>query len=1203
MQVQSMFARDIDRNINGVIKVEQDDEAEIKQELTEYVVTRELQRHFDDFYTVYAKALDVPTEKIGVWITGFFGSGKSHFLKMLSYLLSNRVVDGKPAIRYFDGKIDNPMVFADMERAAAVPTDAILFNIDNEAGQWKEGDYAKTAVIRAFESVFHKHLGFYGEKTGVAHLEEDLADQGAYEAFKEAYQDVRGRSWEDDRKHFGMRRDAVVKALVRATGSTEEAAVAAFESARSNDTVSIEQLTDEIKRYVDRRAEENGGRYRLLFMVDEIGQFIGNDPNNSADLMLSLQSIVEALGAKCRGKVWVMVTSQESIDHKAKQVGLDFSKIQGRFDTKLNLSSSSVDEVIKRRLLDKTPEATAFLDAEYQQKRAVLKNLFTFDGNAQSDLIGYSGEGDFVESYPFVNYQFKVLPNIFNEIREHGNAGKHLASGERSMLSGFQESAQQVEKGDDTTLVPLWRFYDTLSKSLDHDIRQVIDRAQRAAEEGHGLEQDDVNVLKTLYLIHYIKDVSGTIDNLAILMVESIDADKVALRESVTASLDRLMRENYVGRSGDVYSFLTNEAQDVEREIKNTEVDSSLIINRIARLIFEGIYPKKRYRLGHNDFAFDAYVDGIPYGTSQNGMKLCIVTNASELSSASSEELGVRSGGQALVVLQADEDYYEVLNNAARIEKYVRTQNTSQLPETKQTIIAGKNREARKADGDATRILERAIVNARVAINGSVVTTIREGKASAFLDEVLRQLASVIYSKAQLVDTPAGGVQDIRNILVGAGQVAIAGANEGATDDLARYLAAQALTHSKTKLGDIVRRYRGIPYGWSDYDIEAMVARLVVAQQVSLSYGGANLTAEDPRTFKCLTTSREWDATEVRRREPVSENLLRTARELLRATDRLAEVPKDEDGLVRSIRESLQRLQSSCEKLLQGEYSRHDEYPGRETVVEAINLSKEVLSHDKDATDFLRSYTRHGDDFEDLAEDLTRVNNFFPQQQRIFDRALATIELMRDEEVYFSGDEDVLKNLETVKKIVKMPEPYRYIKDLNTPLDAIERAHHKRLFERQSELLKRIEEGEQRIRAYAADKEGGQRAIANLGTEMLTRRGKVHDATTLTQLDAQGSQLTNFVDAQIGAIDDAAAEAARRRAARQEWPGQATQTSHVPTPTVSKVVLPRVYTLQRSDVCPSYTLHNEEEINRYVEAIRGKLLDAIKDGGSVRLKG
>ena len=129
MIIKEMFLKKIDRDIKGVIKIGQSDEENIRQELEEYVVTRELQRHFADFFSSYKRGINGHTDKMGVWISGFFGSGKSHFLKILSYLLDNREVDGRRAIDYFieGDKIADPMVLADMRLAASIPTDVVHF--------------------------------------------------------------------------------------------------------------------------------------------------------------------------------------------------------------------------------------------------------------------------------------------------------------------------------------------------------------------------------------------------------------------------------------------------------------------------------------------------------------------------------------------------------------------------------------------------------------------------------------------------------------------------------------------------------------------------------------------------------------------------------------------------------------------------------------------------------------------------------------------------------------------------------------------------------------------------------------------------------------------------------------------------------------------------------------------------------------------
>lgn len=150
MKIQTMFQKDINRDINGVIKVAQDDEKSLHQELSEYIITKELRRHFRTFFDNYTKAIDLPTDKMGVWISGFFGSGKSHFLKMLSYLLSNRKVQGVPAIDYFKDKFDDPMMYAQAVRSVSIPTESILFNIDIEGPSTKTRRLSSAPLQKCF---------------------------------------------------------------------------------------------------------------------------------------------------------------------------------------------------------------------------------------------------------------------------------------------------------------------------------------------------------------------------------------------------------------------------------------------------------------------------------------------------------------------------------------------------------------------------------------------------------------------------------------------------------------------------------------------------------------------------------------------------------------------------------------------------------------------------------------------------------------------------------------------------------------------------------------------------------------------------------------------------------------------------------------------------------------------------------------------
>lgn len=209
MEIRDIFAKDINRQIRGVIKIGQDEDEFKQQELEEYVVTDELKDDFDKFFRAYTASINNPTDEMGVWISGFFGSGKSHFLKILSYLLNNEAVAGKQPVDYFrdDDKLDSKTLNL-ITKAEQIPADVVLFNIDAKADTNSVSD--SSAILTVFLRVFNEQLG-YASNLAVANMERFLDDQGYYEAFKDAFRKQRGADWRTTRKNFGFVRDTVKK--------------------------------------------------------------------------------------------------------------------------------------------------------------------------------------------------------------------------------------------------------------------------------------------------------------------------------------------------------------------------------------------------------------------------------------------------------------------------------------------------------------------------------------------------------------------------------------------------------------------------------------------------------------------------------------------------------------------------------------------------------------------------------------------------------------------------------------------------------------------------------------------------------------------------------------------------------------------------------------------------------------------------------
>ena len=373
MNIEDIFSKQLTRDINGVVKAEQIDNESVYIELDEYIVTQELNRHFKRFFETYIPAIKqrnpAVANKIGVWISGFFGSGKSHFIKILAYLLENRTVthlgQTHQAVDFFKDKINDATLFADIHSAVSTPADVILFNIDSRANS----DDGENAILKVFLKVFNERVGYCADFPHIAHLERELDKRKQYTAFKAKFAELTGSEWIEQRDAYDFYRDELAESLAFASQQSIDSTRQWVMQLENNLPLDISNFCKWVKDYLDRQGEKN-----ILFMIDEVGQFIGKN----TQMMLKLQTITEDLGAICEGRAWVIVTSQSDIDVAIgqfdKRDGEDFSKIQGRFYTRLQLSSSNTSEVIQKRLLLKTEPAGLALNTVFAEQGDILRN-------------------------------------------------------------------------------------------------------------------------------------------------------------------------------------------------------------------------------------------------------------------------------------------------------------------------------------------------------------------------------------------------------------------------------------------------------------------------------------------------------------------------------------------------------------------------------------------------------------------------------------------------------------------------------------------------------------------------------------------------------------------------------------------------------------------------------------------------------------
>ena len=1177
MMIRDMFADDINRKINGVIKVDQAADDVIEQELNEYVITRELKKHFITFFNYYGDAFDQPTADMGVWISGFFGSGKSHFLKMLSYLLENKEVKGIRSVERFRKKFeDDPATYMMIDRSTKVDTETILFNIDIEGSINKD----KTAVLRVFAKTFYNHLGFFGDNLKVAKLEQYIDQQGKTEQFRRIFEEKKGMPWLESRKAFAFNGKYIIPTLMEVLDMSEEDARAWFTD-KSAIEFSIAQLVEDIKDYLKTKPNN----FRLLFMVDEVGQYVGTD----TDMLLNLQSLVEKIGSECGGKVWVVCTGQEAIDEIIKVRADEFSRIQARFKTRLSLSSSSVDEVIQKRILKKTKDAEAELESVYNKNDSVLRNLFSFTDSIL-DIKGYSGPGEFAANFPFVPYQFIIMQKVFAEIRKHGNSGKHLSGGERSMLSGFQEATQKIQEKDEYALVPFFRFYDTVHTFLDGSIRRVIERCQRAADNGDGIEVLDVDVLKLLYLIRYIDDIPANLDNIVILMADDIRMDKITMRETIRDCLNRLMSQNYIGRTGEVYNFLTDEEQDIQREIKSTPVDTASIVDRIGQMIFADIFTTKKYRYGKYDFAFDQMVDGITIGNITGGMRLRFLTVATDTAEKSELRLMTESKGKEAIVVLAETPYYESLESAMKIRKYVKQRNVNQLPKSVQDIIRDQQEEATKYEQTAMEDLVKAIESAQFYVDGEHIE-IKGGNAKSKIEQALEYLVSHVYSELSLIEKNADTDADIIEILTGADNM-MPGMepNRGAATKIEEYLEMQAMKNLPTSMADIQSRYSAIPYGWKEIDIAAVVARLIYDQKVTIKYSGSTIQPDNPKLPDMLRKKSEIGKTSISKRQMITATKMRAVKELLREYFDVMDVPDDEDGLVAFVVQKFTDLKDHYLEL-KGRYEGH-KYPEQNLVLASIEQMEKILSQRKDNIALIDAILKEEDNLFDNKEKMQRVEGFFKNQVQVFDAAVKMEEDLKNDLNYLRKEEEANEALNQIRLItVVQSDPksiYRRIPELNGLMDKVREGHGRLLDGKRAELLEIIRQCMEEVHTLSNGDVSCMELVKKGDTFFDQQKSKIRELQSLALLDGLVPQIWSYKDDLCDHIEIAK---------KPPEPVQPKKPDAPAKPAPKKVIK----TVYRQAAFPAKTLESQEDIDAYVERMRSYLTAMMKDCDGIKL--
>lgn len=1171
--LKKLYAKDIEREIQGVIKV--DDESYISQELEEYVVTEELLKHFNSFFEAYNTGINGNTEKMGVWISGFFGSGKSHFLKIVSYLLENKEVNGKKAVNYFDDKIDDTMLLADIKRAGSIPTDVILFNIDSKT---ENSNGAKDKILDVFEKVFNEKMGL-SITPFVAEIERHIISLGKYEEFKKSFEKNACSSWEDMRDGIQFVEDEFAEAYSEVLGKSVEEAKNIVERTEKNYTLSVEKFAERVRNYI----KEKGDNHHVIFLVDEIGQYIGDDRS----LMLNLQTIVEDLGLECGGKSWVIVTSQEAIDDVVKVQGNDFSKIQGRFDTKLSLSSSDIDEVIKKRILDKTDEAKTSLKMIYDKEEGIIRNLLTFK-NATYQKV-YEDSDEFAETYPFIPYQFKLLQDVFTDIRKHGYAGMHLSSGERSLLGAFQKTAKIFGDREVGTIIPFYAFYDTIENFLGHQVMIVINTAIDTVKSGE-LKDIDIKVLKMLFMLKNIKEIPANIDNLSTLYVSNIKDDKITIKKEISDSLRRLEAQTLIQRNNDEYKFLTDEEQEINREIKQIVIDQNRITDYLKRIVFDYILTDSKFTYKNKNFPLTKYIDNIKYSQEYEiGIK--VITTSPERDDTDIIMQSTRENNYVFIKLEISTLIYDEITNYLQVDEYRRSKIGIFQTQQVEDIIIAKQREIENAESRIKENVKEQLNEAEIIIAGDR-QNISAKEAKARINEALEVLINNIYTKFAYIKHNFT-TQDIKDLFHENRQNLLGNevefVNQKAYDAMKEYCEEKNAFSLPMTTRTMLQDFGAAPYGFLDEDILYILTRLMKDEVVSLIYNNEvqNITSED--TLTKILTRGYYDRTIIKIRQKIEMSLINDLKSVARNSFNVINLRDDEDGMVEDFKNGC--LQSTLNKLnkISGYYrtGNNYQYPGEKVKEEATTLIERLLRI-RDVNEFFKEVSNSKDEFNTLAPKIEMLLDFFDGiQKEQFDEARRILTIYDNNKDYADKTDELKNAVDKMVSILTSEEPYSEIHELPTlRKDLIDILTN--MYEIKSEpIIKMINDTinyfEEETKKTEIDESFAKYYIDICKNVIET----LNTSNELKDIYAQETRIKQLEDRFINALEY---EKSKKQATDEQ--GQVREEK----------IIKRTIVRTDSLMNRSYEINTKEDIDKYVEEIKEKLLKEFEKNNNLTIR-
>lgn len=825
MRLAEIYNKLITRNINPAV-VAQDRETEtIQTEIDEYVFTDEI---INNLYKVlYAIKNKDDVSKTGIWINGYYGSGKSHFLKYVHYCIAPdtrqkaferfiQVIKERDSLLCPDSKIImNNSDIASLKRwYDQAEIDDVLFNAQDVSKENRDN----TTFTHIFFKMFNQSRGYNGYNIPLAILFEKYLDtNNAFDLFKSKIKEEEGFIWANDAADVVSNElDTVLRIAKECVPTLDIEALKATLLNQETYHIDTRKFASELKNYISTKAEN----YRFVFLVDEVSQFV----NTNKDVLLDLQTVIESLSLSCNRKVWVACTAQQTIDSVISNTGISgtdeaYGKIMGRFETRVSLESTDPAFITQKRILEKNPTAELELKIMFKAHQDAILNQF----NMGHDLYkSYRNEDDFLLSYPFVPYQFKLIAKVFEAFQQLEYVVAEVKDNERSVLKITHETAKQNKELELGSFIPFDAFFNQMFwQNLIHKGTKAISPALEIA----GVKEDlfAQRVVKLLFMISNLSDndklnFGSTLDNLTLLMMTQLDENKLQLRNKVEEVLRKLIESSIIREENKNYYFYNEDEVELSTIIANTTPGTDFMAEEMKSILFHWLKVEGKVRFAGNDFKVIANVDGKNY-LGNNGdisVAFTILDNDETINKS------LRNTSDTVVFclnewFEKDADLKHNFRWYCRVEKYIRNNQEYATEARRKSIDNFKSRNADILSSKIKPVIYRKFIDTRF-ISGNTIIEPNEinGDGADRYQNVLQRHLESVYKYAKLTNGMPTTQEELKQRA--ARKVAPDEYNDLNPMNDAECMVNDYITRmgNEVILSELIDKFKTAPYGWKD---------------------------------------------------------------------------------------------------------------------------------------------------------------------------------------------------------------------------------------------------------------------------------------------------------------------------------------------------------------------------------------------------